>query len=52
MASSFSNLVDNLGEEINKFKGKYEDNNKKYENIELNSKIASTAKEYTNVKDY
>lgn len=31
MASSFSNLVDNLGEEINKFKGKYEDNNKKYE---------------------
>ena len=38
MASSFSNLVDNLGEEINKFKCKYEDDNKKYETYRIKFK--------------
>ena len=43
MASSFSNSINTLAEEIHKFKFKYGHDDKKCELVELNTKIANTA---------
>ena len=42
MASSLSNLVDNLAEGIHKVKCKYEHDDIKFEIVEFNTKIVST----------
>ena len=51
MASSLSNLVDNLAEVIRKVKFKYGHNNKKCETCGIKYKDCECCLEYTNVKD-
>ena len=56
MASSLSNVVDNLAEAIQKIKCKYEHDYKKCKEVELNTKIVSEYHGYedlecVNVKD-
>ena len=52
MASSLSNLVNNLAEGIHEMKFKYRHDNEKCKNCRLNANIASTLKVlYTDVKD-
>ena len=51
MASSLSNLVNNLTEGIHKIKCKYGHNDKKSETCEIKYKDCECFLEYTNVKD-
>ena len=51
MASSLSNLVDNLSEGIHKIKCKYGHNDKKCETCGIIYKICSCFLEYTNLTD-
>ena len=50
MASSLSNLVNNLAEGIHKIKSKYEHDNKKCEKCGIKYKDRECCLEYTNVK--
>ena len=51
MASSLSNLVNNLSEVIHRIKCKFGHNNKKYETCGIKCKHCNCYLEYTNFKD-
>ena len=51
MASSLSNLVNNLSEGIHKIKCKYGHNHTKWETCRIKYKYCSCFLEYINVKD-
>ena len=51
MASSLSNLVNNLSEGIHKIKCKYEHNDEKCETCGIKCKYCDCFLEYTNFKD-
>ena len=51
MASSLSNLIDNLDEGIHKNKRKYAHGNKNYKTYEINTRIVSVVLKYTNTKN-
>ena len=51
MASSLSNLVNNLAKEIHKIKCKYEPDDKKCKACEIKYKDCECFLEYTNFKD-
>ena len=51
MINSLSNLADNLDEEINKIKWKYEHDDKKCETCRINYKDCDCFLEYTKFKD-
>ena len=51
MASSLSNLVNNLSEGTHRIKCKYRDGDKKYETCRIKYKYLNYFVEYTNFKD-
>ena len=51
MASSLSDLINNLSERIHKIKGKYDHNDKKSENCGIKYKYCDCLLKYTNFKD-
>ena len=51
MASSLSNLVNNLSEGIHRIKWKYEHEDKKYEICGIKYKCCNCSLEYTSFKD-
>ena len=51
MASSLSNLVNNLSEGTHKMKCKYGHNDKKYETCGITCEVCGCFLEYTNIKD-
>ena len=51
MASSLSNLVNNLSERIHKIKCKYENNDRKCETCGIKYKYCNCFLEYKNFKD-
>ena len=52
MASSLSNLVNNLFEEIHRIKCKYEHDDNKYKTRRIKYKYCDCFLEYTDFKDY
>ena len=51
MASSLSNLVNNLAAEVHEIKCEYGHDNKKYKKFGIKYKDCEQCLEYTNVKD-